>query len=55
MGQDFSDNKTISINKDIKVVLFDQEIKFDGEQTVIEFIMNLDSSPILALKNYQSF
>lgn len=53
MGQDFADNGNISINKDIQVVLFDQEIIFDNEQTITEFIMSLDSAPILALKNYQ--
>lgn len=53
MGQDFADSGKISINKDIQVVLFDQEIKFNGEQNISEFIMSLDSPPILALKNYQ--
>ncbi|MDO4763202.1 MAG: ABC-F family ATP-binding cassette domain-containing protein [Flavobacteriaceae bacterium] len=53
MGQDFADSGTISINKDIQVVLFDQEISFDGDLSITEFIMNLDSLPILALKNYQ--
>ena len=52
-GQDFADSGKISINKDIQVVLFDQEIKFNGEQNISEFIMSLDSPPILALKNYQ--
>ena len=52
-GQDFADSGNISINKDIQIVLFDQEIKFDSEQNVSEFIMSLDAPPILALKNYQ--
>lgn len=52
-GQDFADSGKISINKDIQVVLFDQEIKFDREQNISEFIMSLDAPPILALKNYQ--
>ena len=52
-GQDFADSGNISINKDIQVVLFDQEIKFDSEQNVSEFIMSLDAPSILALKNYQ--
>ena len=52
-GQDFADSGKISINKDIQVVLFEQEIKFNGEQNISEFIMSLDSPPILALKNYQ--
>lgn len=52
-GQDFADSGNININKSIQVVLFDQEIKFDREQNISEFIMSLDSPPILALKNYQ--
>lgn len=53
MGQDFADSGNIIINKDIQIVLFDQEINFNGEQSIIEFIMCLNSAPILALKNYQ--
>lgn len=53
MGQDFADSGNIIINKDIQVVLFDQEISFNGEQSITEFIMSLNSAPILALKNYQ--
>lgn len=53
MGQDFADSGEIYINKDIQVVLFDQEIHFNQEQNVQDFMMNLDSPPILALKNYQ--
>lgn len=53
MGQDFADSGEIYINKDIQVVLFDQEIHFNQEQNVQDFMMSLDSPPILALKNYQ--
>lgn len=53
MGKDFADSGNVVINKDIQVVLFDQEIDFEGEQTVMEFMMSLDSAPIRALKNYQ--
>lgn len=53
MGKEVYDSGSISINKDIQVVLFDQEITFDGEQNITEFIMSLNSAPILALKNYQ--
>ena len=52
MGKEIADSGTVSINKDIQVVLFDQEIDFEGELNVEEFMMTLDSAPILALKNY---
>lgn len=52
MGKEIADSGTVSINKDIQVVLFDQEIDFEGELNVEEFMMTLDSAPIMALKNY---
>lgn len=52
MGKEIADSGTVIINKDIQVVLFDQEIAFDPELTIEEFMMTLDSPPILALKNY---
>ena len=53
MSKDFADSGTVVINKDIQVVLFDQEIHFESGQTITEFIMSLDSPPVQALKNYQ--
>ena len=53
MGKDFADSGTVVINKDIQVVLFDQEIHFESGQTITEFIMSLYSPPVQALKNYQ--
>lgn len=53
MGKDFADSGTVVINKDIQVVLFDQEIHFESGQTITEFIMSLDSPPMQALRNYQ--
>ena len=53
MGKDFADSGTVIINKDIQMVLFDQEIHFESEQTITEFIMSLDSPPMQALRNYQ--
>ena len=53
MGKDFADSGTVIINKDIQVVLFDQEIHFESEQTITEFIISLDSPPMQALRNYQ--
>ena len=53
MGKDFADSGTVVINKDIQVVLFDQEIHFESGQTITDFIMSLDSPPVQALKNYQ--
>ena len=53
MGKDFADSGTVVINKDIQVVLFDQEIHFESGQTITEFIMSLDSPPVQVLKNYQ--
>lgn len=52
MGKEIADSGTVSVNKDIQVVLFDQEIQSDPELSVEEFMMTLDSPPILALKKY---
>jgi hypothetical protein len=50
MGKEIADSGNVIINKDIQVVLFDQEIDFDSNLTVDEFMMTLDSAPIMALK-----
>lgn len=52
MGKEIADSGTMNINKDIQVVLFDQEIDYDPNLTVDQFMMTLDSEPIQALKNY---
>ncbi|WP_313031281.1 ABC-F family ATP-binding cassette domain-containing protein [Soonwooa sp.] len=52
MGKEIADQGSVLINKDIQVVLFDQEISFNPNLTVEEFMMTLDSAPIVALKNY---
>lgn len=52
LGKEIADSGTVTINKDIQVVLFDQEIDFDPNLSIEEFMMTLDSPPILALKNY---
>lgn len=52
MGKEVADSGTVNINKDIQVVLFDQEIDFNSDLTIEEFMMTLDSAPIKALKNY---
>ncbi|WP_144282797.1 ABC-F family ATP-binding cassette domain-containing protein [Chryseobacterium echinoideorum] len=52
MGKEIADSGTVIINKDIQVVLFDQEIDFDSQLTIDEYMMTLDSEPIQALKNY---
>ena len=52
LGKEIADGGTVSINKDIQVVLFDQEIDFDAELNIEEFMMTLDSAPIKALKKY---
>lgn len=54
MGKEIADSGTVVINKDIQVVLFDQEIEFDPNLTIEEFMMTLDSAPILALKKYHA-
>ena len=52
LGKEIADSGTVVINKDIQVVLFDQEIEFDSKLSIEEFMMTLDSAPIQALKNY---
>ncbi len=52
MGKEIADSGTVIVNKDIQVVLFDQEIEFNPQLSVEEFMMTLDSAPIKALKQY---
>lgn len=52
LGKEIADSGEVVINKDIQVVLFDQEISFCPEDSVEAFMMSLDSAPIQALKNY---
>lgn len=52
MGKEIADSGNVVINKDIQVVLFDQEIDFDSNLSIEEFMMTLNSPPILALKQY---
>lgn len=52
LGKEIADSGEVVINKDVQVVLFDQEIEFDSQLSVEEFMMTLDSKPIQALKNY---
>lgn len=52
MGKEIADSGNVVVNKDIQVVLFDQEIDFQPELSVEEFMMTLDSAPIMAVKNY---
>lgn len=52
LGKEIADSGEVIINKDVQVVLFDQEIEFDSKLSVEEFMMTLDSEPIKALKNY---
>lgn len=52
IGKEVPDSGSISINKEIQIVLFDQEIYFDPEITIEQFMMSLDTPPIIALKNY---
>ena len=51
-GRETASKGSVVINKEIQVVLFDQEIDFNSSQTVEEFMMSLDSPPIVALRNY---
>ncbi len=53
MGQEIPDTGDVKISKDIQIVLFDQEIDFDPNLSVEEFMMSLESKPIVALRNYQ--
>lgn len=52
LGKEITDSGEVVINKDVQVVLFDQEIAFDPNLSIEEFMMTLDSEPIKALKNY---
>src|SRR5690606_20270141 len=52
MGTEIADSGNVVISKDIQVVLFDQEIEFDSGLSVEEFMMTLDSAPIMAVKSY---
>lgn len=51
-GKEIADSGKVSIHKDIQVVLFDQEILFNPELSIEDFMMTLDTPPINALRNY---
>lgn len=51
-GKEIPDSGEVFINKDIQVVLFDQEISFNPEDSIETFMMKLDSAPINAVRNY---
>ncbi|MBV7439990.1 ABC-F family ATP-binding cassette domain-containing protein [Weeksellaceae bacterium TAE3-ERU29] len=53
MQQEPFDEGEIMIHKDIQTVFFDQEILFDPQLSIEDFMMTLNSGPIMALKNYQ--
>lgn len=52
LGREIADRGKINVNKDIQIVLFDQEIEFDSELSIKDFMMTLESEPIQALKTY---
>ncbi len=54
MGKEIADSGNVVINKEIQVVLFDQEIEFDSNLSIEEFMITLDSAPIQALKKYHA-
>ncbi len=41
LGKEIADSGEVVINKDVQVVLFDQEIEFDSQLSVEEFMMTL--------------
>lgn len=51
-GKETPSEGEVRISKDIQVVLFDQQIDFDPELSIEEFMMSLDSAPIHALRTY---
>lgn len=51
-GKEIPDSGEVFINKDIQVVLFDQEISFNPGDSIETFMMKLDSAPINAVRNY---
>lgn len=54
LGKEVPDSGEIFINKNIQVVLFDQEIDFAPQISVQDFMMSLDIAPIQALKEYKA-
>lgn len=51
-GKEIPDSGEVIVHKDIRSVLFDQEIDFNHSQSVEDYMMQLDIAPIRALKNY---
>ena len=52
LGTETLDQGSIVVNKEVQVVLFDQEIQFHSDLSVHEYMMSLESGPIKALRNY---
>lgn len=51
-GKEVPSEGEVRISKEIQVVLFDQEIPFDPNLSVEDFMMSLESPAIAALRNY---
>jgi ABC transport system ATP-binding/permease protein len=52
-GQDTADEGKIWIHKDVDVILFEQEPRFDAKDTILDYIFHLDNTVVHAIKRYE--
>jgi ATP-binding cassette subfamily F protein uup len=54
-GLDTADSGTLWVNKDVKVILLQQDTAFDDERSIWDNILRLDNPVIKAVKDYEMF
>ncbi|MFM2386747.1 MAG: hypothetical protein RL660_1504 [Bacteroidota bacterium] len=52
-GQDTADEGKIWIHKDVDVILFEQEPRFEAQDTILDYIFHLDNEVVHAIKRYE--
>ncbi|MFZ4059146.1 MAG: ATP-binding cassette domain-containing protein, partial [Ferruginibacter sp.] len=54
-GLDTADSGTLWVNKDVKVILLQQDTEFDDERSIWDNVLRLDNPVIKAVKDYEMF
>jgi ATP-binding cassette subfamily F protein uup len=54
-GLDTADSGTLWVNKDVKVILLQQDTAFDDERSIWDNVLRLDNPVIKAVKDYEMF
>jgi ABC transport system ATP-binding/permease protein len=52
-GQDTADSGTVWVNKEVKVIMLQQETAFENDRTIWDNILNLDNPVVRLVKEYE--